>query len=108
MDVRSAPHGKPPPLDAIGRYEMGPFSVLLNGSSTSLVLRPFRWSRIVNILFIEAPVGVGFSYSDIGDYECDDDRTARENMAAVQQFYALFPELLPNPLFIAGESYAGV
>ena len=59
-------------------------------------------------MFIEAPVGVGFSYSDAGNYACDDDRTAEENMAAVQQFFNMFPELQGNPLFIAGESYAGV
>ncbi len=87
---------------------MGPFIVRLDGNATSLMLRPYRWNRIVNILFVEAPVGVGFSYSDTGDYACDDDRTALENMAAVQEFYRLFPELLSNPLFIAGESYAGV
>lgn len=26
----------------------------------------------------------------------------------MQSFYVLFPELLPNPLWISGESYAGV
>ena len=41
-------------------------------------------------------MGVGFSYSDAGDYACDDDRTAAENAAAVEHFYRLFPELLPN------------
>ena len=87
---------------------MGPFRVLLEGSSSSLAPRPYRWNRVANMLFIEAPVGVGFSYSDAGDYACDDDRTAAENMAALQQFYKLFPDLLSNPLFIAGESYAGV
>ncbi len=51
---------------------------------------------------------MGFSYSDTGDYACDDDRTAVENMAAVAQFFKMFPELQGNPLFIAGESYAGV
>ena len=59
-------------------------------------------------MFIEAPVGVGFSYSDSGNYSCDDDRTALENMAAVEQFFLLFPELRRNPLYITGESYAGV
>jgi carboxypeptidase C (cathepsin A) len=59
-------------------------------------------------MFIEAPVGVGFSYSDSGNYACDDDRTALENMAAVEQFFQLFPELRANPLYITGESYAGV
>ena len=87
---------------------MGPFHVLLKGNTTSLAPRPYRWNRLVNMLFIEAPVGVGFSYSDAGDYACDDDRTAADNMAALQQFYKLFPDLLSNPLFIAGESYAGV
>ena len=87
---------------------MGPFHVLLEGNTTSLAPRPYRWNRLVNMLFIEAPVGVGFSYSDEGDYACDDDRTAAENAAAVEHFYRLFPELLPNPLYITGESYAGV
>jgi carboxypeptidase C (cathepsin A) len=108
LDVRAASCSHTVLLDHTCRYEMGPFIVRLDGNATSLVLRPFRWNRIVNILFVEAPVGVGFSYSDTGDYACDDDRTALENMAAVQEFYRLFPELLSNPLFIAGESYAGV
>ena len=36
---------------------------------------------IANMLYIEAPVGVGFSYSDDNNYVCDDDRTAAENRA---------------------------
>ena len=60
------------------------------------------------MLYIEAPVGVGFSYSTSGDYACDDDRTAAENMKAVNVFFGLFPEFRGNPFFITGESYAGV
>jgi carboxypeptidase C (cathepsin A) len=62
----------------------------------------------VNMLYIESPVGVGFSYSETGDYACDDDRTASENMAAVEAFYSMFPEYKKNKFFITGESYAGV
>lgn len=60
------------------------------------------------MLYIEAPVGVGFSYSSSRDYALDDDRTATENLGAIQAFYAKFPELIPNKFFITGESYAGV
>jgi len=60
------------------------------------------------MLFIEAPVGVGFSYSTSANYKCDDDRTASENRAAIENFYAKFPEYISNNLFLTGESYAGV
>ena len=60
------------------------------------------------MLYIEAPVGVGFSYSESNDYSCSDDRTAAENMEAVNQFFTMFPEYKANKFFITGESYAGV
>lgn len=60
------------------------------------------------MLYIESPVGVGFSYSDSGDYDCDDDRTAQDNLEAVEAFFAMFPEYKKNKFFITGESYAGV
>jgi len=62
----------------------------------------------VNMLYIESPVGVGFSYSETNDYKCDDDRTATENLAAVESFFGMFPEYSKNKFFITGESYAGV
>jgi carboxypeptidase C (cathepsin A) len=37
------------------------------------------------MVYLEAPVGVGFSYSDdSSDYNTDDDQTAADNLAAVQ------------------------
>lgn len=65
-------------------------------------------NRLANILYIESPVGVGFSYSDTDDYKCNDDRTATESLGAVEAFYSMFPEYKTNKFFITGESYAGV
>lgn len=86
-------------------YEMGPFEI---DSNNNLSLRPYRWNKNVNMLYVEAPVGVGFSYSTDNNYKCDDDRTADENMIAVEDFYSKFPQLKANGFFITGESYAGI
>lgn len=70
-----------------------------------LLPREYRWNAKVNMLYIEAPVGVGFSYSTSSNYACDDDRTANENRAAVENFFVKFPELKKNKFFITGKSF---
>jgi serine carboxypeptidase-like clade I len=88
-------------------YEMGPFVV---NKDLTLTPREYRWNKMVNMLYIEAPVGVGFSYSDNSNYKCDDDRTALESMQAVEKFFELFPEhnTKDSSFYITGESYGGV
>lgn len=87
-------------------YEHGPFEV--ESDYKTLALRDHRWNLRANMLYIEAPVGVGFSYSDTNNYKLNDDRTADENKQALEAFYAMFPEYKQNKFFITGESYAGV
>lgn len=89
-------------------YEHGPFR--LNETNHSQLLRfDHSWSKLANIVYLEAPVGVGFSYSDnSADYYRDDDNTAEDNMEAMQVFFDSFPRWKTNEFFIAGESYAGV
>ncbi len=82
------------------------------------------------MLFIEQPVGVGFSYGDRYRINCthintyllicslthsnvdiganNDDNTALRNVQAVEAFYEMFPEYLTNKFYISGESYAGM
>ena len=94
-------------------YEHGAFHVtepIVNstGGVPSLYLNPYRWSAIANVVFLEAPAGVGFSYADTPAGTVHNDTgTAADNYAAVAQFLKGFPELATNDLYIAGESYAG-
>lgn len=71
------------------------------------VLNPHAWNRVANVLYVEAPVGVGFSFDAAGDYVTGDNKTADDNAAFVAHFFAIFPHLKANPFFISGESYAG-
>ena len=61
------------------------------------------------MVYIESPVGVGFSYSnDSNDYITNDNQTASENYQFVQLFLQEFPQFSQNEFWITGESYAGV
>ncbi|KAF5747402.1 hypothetical protein HS088_TW05G00123 [Tripterygium wilfordii] len=85
--------------------EIGPF--LLNGPQ--FVLNPFSWNKAANMLFLETPVGVGFSYTNNSeDYDRVGDQSAAEdNLAFLVNWYRRFPNYKTNELYISGESYAG-
>ncbi|CDY68103.1 BnaCnng57600D [Brassica napus] len=88
--------------------EIGPFRI--NKTGSSLYLNSFSWNTEANILFLESPVGVGFSYtntsSDLKD--SGDDRTAQENLIFLIKWMSRFPQYQYRDFYIAGESYAGM
>ena len=52
---------------------------------------------------VEAPVGVGFSYSDKPDedYNTDDNKTALDNYRFLVEFFKHFPEYKDHDFYIA-------
>ena len=89
-------------------YEHGPWRI--NETDGSLYEFEYTWANQANMIYLESPVGVGFSYSDDpADYACNDDQTASDSVAALEQFFTKkFPELASNDFFILGESYGGI
>uniref|UniRef100_A0A915NAS6 Carboxypeptidase n=1 Tax=Meloidogyne javanica TaxID=6303 RepID=A0A915NAS6_MELJA len=86
---------------------MGPY--LVNPDGRSLRLNKYSWNKNASVVYIESPVGVGYSYSEAWSLiEIDDEQTAKENYEAVKQFFEIYPSFRNNYLFISGESYAGV
>ncbi|PRP77617.1 lysosomal protective protein-like [Planoprotostelium fungivorum] len=83
--------------------ENGPFSVAENGT---LLTNPFSWNTLANIIYLESPAGVGYSYND-DDQGYDDRLTASENYQALVAWFKKFPEYAKNPFYIMGESYGG-
>jgi len=62
-----------------------------------------------NVLFLESPVGVGFSYSNrSSDYNTNGDKkTATDNYLFLVNWLERFPEYKNRDFYISGESYAG-
>ncbi|WJZ83835.1 hypothetical protein VitviT2T_003480 [Vitis vinifera] len=87
--------------------ELGPFRV--NGDGNTLSYNEYAWSNVANILFLESPAGVGFSYSNTtSDYDKSGDKqTAEDNYTFLLNWLERFPEYKTRDFFITGESYAG-
>ncbi|KAM3388315.1 hypothetical protein ACQJBY_010846 [Aegilops geniculata] len=81
----------------------------LHGENVARLIQIFAWVSAVNLLFLEAPVGVGFSYTnktaDLG--RLGDRVTAQDSHTFLLNWLAKFPEFKGRDFYIAGESYAG-
>jgi len=86
--------------------EHGPFTIQDNGMN--LTYNPYSWNKAANVLYLEAPAGVGYSYSADRDYNTGDSEVANANYAALKNFFKKYPEYNNRTFFITGESYGGV
>ncbi|XP_040890602.1 lysosomal protective protein isoform X2 [Toxotes jaculatrix] len=86
--------------------EHGPF--LIQDDGVTLQYNPYAWNKIASVLYLESPVGVGFSYSDDKNYSTNDTEVSMNNYLALKEFFRLFPEFSKNELFLTGESYGGI
>jgi len=85
--------------------EMGPFNV---DADFNLIANPYTWNDKYNMLFIDNPVGAGFSYTGTGKgYVTNQDEVADNLYSLLQQFYQVFPDVLKTDLYVTGESYGG-
>ncbi|KAL1209786.1 Serine carboxypeptidase-like 35 [Cardamine amara subsp. amara] len=87
--------------------ELGPF--LAHTNSGKLTFNDFSWNKEANMLFLEAPVGVGFSYTNnsMDLRKLGDQVTAEDSLAFLINWFMRFPEFRSNEFYITGESYAG-
>jgi len=83
--------------------ENGPFTVIKG----KLEPRKWSWTTHYNVLYIDQPVGTGFSFTDSLDYNGTQELVADHLYKALTQFFKMFPELKKTPFYTSGESYAG-
>ncbi|GFP79465.1 serine carboxypeptidase-like 18 [Phtheirospermum japonicum] len=92
-------------------YEIGPmiFDVVdFDGNFPTLTLNPYSWTKIANIIFIDSPVGTGFSYANTSKgYNSSDTKSTKDNYTFLRKWLSIHPTFTKNRLYIAGDSYGG-
>ncbi|CAG2168641.1 unnamed protein product, partial [Oppiella nova] len=86
-------------------FTFGPLVVdqMLNVTTT-----PSSWAQEVSILYIDNPVGTGYSFTDNAKgYSTNENMIADNLYEALQQFYTVFAEYRGNGVYITGQSYGG-
>lgn len=69
--------------------EIGPYRVKKDGT---LRLQDGSWDEFANVLFVDQPVGTGFSYVDTDSYVHEMDDMANQMVSFLKGFFEIFPE----------------
>lgn len=69
--------------------EVGPYRVK---DQDTLVLNNGSWNEFANLLFVDNPVGTGFSYADTNSYLRELGPMAVQFTTFLDKFFTLFPE----------------
>ncbi|KAF8959451.1 alpha/beta-hydrolase [Flammula alnicola] len=83
--------------------ENGPISWSLGQANPTP--NEFSWTNLSSVLWVEQPVGTGFSQG-VPNAQNEDD-VAAQLVGFFNQFLAVFPEMKGKKLYLTGESYAG-
>ncbi|XP_010484310.1 PREDICTED: serine carboxypeptidase-like 7 [Camelina sativa] len=92
-------------------YENGPLTVKLevyNGTLPSLVSTTYSWTKVSSIIYLDQPVGTGFSYSrtQLVDKPSDSGEAKRIH-EFLHKWLGKHQEFLSNPFYVTGDSYSG-
>lgn len=102
-------HGGGPGTSGMFALFQGTGPILLHEDGKSWKENHHSWGRHRSILYLDNPVGVGFSYSELGEvcYANSNDDVAESALSALRQFFQLFPEFQDNQFYISTSSYGG-
>jgi cathepsin A (carboxypeptidase C) len=85
-------------------FELGPCSIVDEGKNVTH--NPYSWNSHANIIFLDQPVGTGFSYSKDETVNNTPD-AAKDIYAFLQLFLGRFRKYADAPFHVAAESYGG-
>ncbi|GIL92291.1 hypothetical protein Vretimale_18448 [Volvox reticuliferus] len=87
-------------------FENGPY--FINNDTRTLTETRYGWDTLHNMIFVDQPIGTGFSYSEDWRDRVYNEKVVGDDMLDfLYEFYQAHPELMGNDLFVTGESYAG-
>nr|GMC56199.1 serine carboxypeptidase-like 17 [Ipomoea batatas] len=92
-------------------YEIGPITfapVEYNGSLPTLLPNPYSWTKVASIIFLDFPVGTGFSYATTAAaHQSDTFQAAHQAYEFVLKWLTDHQEFKSNPFYVGGDSFGG-
>uniref|UniRef100_J3N7X2 Uncharacterized protein n=1 Tax=Oryza brachyantha TaxID=4533 RepID=J3N7X2_ORYBR len=93
-------------------FEIGPVELVrepYDGVSLPRLRRnPSSWTKVASILFVDSPVGAGFSFSrDPSGYDVGDISASLQLVKFLRKWFSEHEDYLANPFYVGGGSYAG-
>ncbi|KAM7279636.1 hypothetical protein ACFE04_006770 [Oxalis oulophora] len=86
-------------------YENGPYKI---NKDLSLKWNDYGWDQASNILFVDQPLGTGFSFaSNDGQIPTDEVGVTDDLYEFIQEFFSKHKQFAKNDFYITGESFAG-
>jgi len=84
-------------------FENGPYQI---NTTLDVIPNRFAWNQYANLLYVDQPVGTGFSYAD-EDYVTGETLVGADMYTFLQKFFAMYPQFMGQDFYIVGESYGG-
>ncbi|MCD7448383.1 Carboxypeptidase [Datura stramonium] len=80
-----------------------------NGSLPTLSLNPYAYTKVANMIFVDLPVGSGYSYATTKKANHSDDLQSGDHAYEfLLKWLVEHQEYLNNPFYVAGDSYSGI
>ncbi|KAJ0695065.1 putative peptidase S10, serine carboxypeptidase, alpha/Beta hydrolase [Helianthus annuus] len=93
-------------------YQIGPLTISLERSTKdniTLELNPNALTKAASIIFLDLPIGVGFSYATTFEAsKSGDSILALQTYEFLKKWLSMHPRFRNNPLYISGISYMGI
>ncbi|KYK55290.1 Peptidase S10, serine carboxypeptidase [Drechmeria coniospora] len=99
-------NGGPGCSSMVGLFdELGPASI--PEENLKPVRNPHSWNSNASIIFLDQPIGTGFSYSSSGKNVSSTAAASKDIYAFLTLFFHQFPQYAKRDFHIAGQSFAG-
>jgi cathepsin A (carboxypeptidase C) len=105
--------GGPGCSSMLGLYtENGPYNFRFDKDHIKdpfeLVKNNFSWNNAANVMYIDQPIGTGFSFTDSWTaFRMTEDQVAEDFYIFLHNFLHKYPKFQGREIFLTGESYAG-
>ncbi|RCV41071.1 hypothetical protein SETIT_9G106700v2 [Setaria italica] len=106
--TRAGPGARP---SAPSPSRLAPSSLSRDGTTArcrSWSRNPYSLTQVASIIFVDSPVGTGFSYArDPKGYNVGDISASLQVLTFLRKWFDDHPRYLSNPFYLGGDSYAG-